>query len=239
MGSLKTEYSAPSPDHKGLFITFEGGEGSGKTTQIKMLSCRLREEGFEPVLAREPGGTVTGEAIRRLLLDPASSHIRPCAELFLYAADRNQHVEEVIMPALNDGRVVICDRFTDSSMAYQGFGRGICLDFIERLMDLATGGLKPDLTLILDVEPSHGKSRVASRAGEYGSSGDRFERAPMAFHDRIREGYLELARRNADRIRLISAGSYDEVAARIWQQVEPGLRKMSSPTSGKRGCSDE
>lgn len=209
---------------KGLFITFEGGEGSGKTTQIETLASRVKDCGLEPVLSREPGGTSTGRAIRKLLLDPASTHIGHGAELFLYAADRRQHVEEVLQPALDRGCVVICDRFVDSSIAYQGYGRGLDLEFIKDLMNLATGGLKPDITIVLDVDPNRGMSRVAGRNGEYGAGGDRFERAPIDFHSRVRQGYESLAEAEPERLKMINAGTMEEVSAAIWHELQPFLK---------------
>lgn len=211
--------------NRGAFISFEGGEGSGKTTQIASLRSRLDSMGIGCLTTCEPGGTKTGVIIRQLILDPECTHILPKTELFLYAADRCQNVNELILPALNANKVVVSDRFIDSSLAYQGYGRGIDLDFIRSLMKLATGGLKPGLTLYLDLDPLGAKQRIAKRGSKFGELGDRLERAPIDFHERVRAGYLELAKKEPDRIKIVSGGSKSEVESKVWEQVSAFLRK--------------
>ena len=198
----------------GVFITLEGGEGVGKTTQQALLVERLRQEGYACLCTREPGGTALGKTLRELLLhgDPFS----PLAELLLYAADRAEHVSKVIAPALAAGQVVVCDRFTDSTLAYQGYGRGLDLEKIRQLNHLATGGLQPHLTLWLDLPPEVGLARAKAR--------DRLEQERLEFHRRVYQGFQALAAAEPQRIVRISAqGSPAEVAARLWSVVEPRL----------------
>lgn len=172
---------------RGVFITFEGGEGCGKSTQISMLEGVLRSAGLDVVTMREPGGTRLGEMVRSLLLDPAHGEVEPRAELLLYEACRAQLVVERILPALALGSVVLCDRFYDSTTAYQGHGRGLRLDEIDELNSVATGGLTPDLTVLLDIDTVTGLAR-ATRDGA-----DRLESAGTEFHERVREGFLAIA----------------------------------------------
>jgi dTMP kinase len=186
----------------------------GKTTQQALLAERLQREGYACVSTREPGGTALGEALRELLLhgDP----LTPLAELLLYAADRAEHVNKVIAPALAVGQVVICDRFTDSTLAYQGYGRGLNLEQIRQLNHLATGGLQPQLTLWLDLAPEVGLAR--SRLG------DKLEQERLEFHRRVHQGFQALAAAEPQRIvRIDAGGSPLEVAARIWSVVQPRL----------------
>lgn len=206
-----------------LFITFEGIEGSGKTTQILRLADNLRRRGGDIVVTREPGGCPIADAVRRILLDPANTALVPRAELLLYAAARAQHVEEVIAPALRAGRIVLCDRFTDATLAYQGFGRGLDRELIDTLNRLAAGSLSPDLTLLLDMPAEDGLRRARFRNAEGDDSEGRFEREALPFHRRVREGYLALAA-GRERFRIIDAcGSEDEVAARILTATAPFL----------------
>ncbi|PLX82583.1 MAG: dTMP kinase [Desulfuromonas sp.] len=207
-----------------LFITFEGIEGSGKSTQIALLAERLRARERTVLTTREPGGCTIADAVRTILLDARNTAMVPRAELLLYAAARAQHIEEVIRPALDSGTTVLCDRFADATLAYQGFGRGLDMKVIEELNGLATGGLAPDLTLLLDFPPEEGVQRALRRNdSRSGPNEDRFELESIAFHRRIREGYLELARRE-DRFRVVDArGSIDEVAGRIARAVDPVL----------------
>jgi len=194
----------------GLFITFEGGEGSGKSTQIKLLARRLESGSLTVRTLREPGGTAIGEAIRRILLDPDSAGLDPRAELLLYEAARAQLVAEVIEPALAGGEIVLCDRFFDSSTAYQGHARGLDLDEIGALNAAATGGLSPDRTLVLDIDVARGIERATCEGA------DRLECEDTAFHERVRAGYLAIAAEQPGRVRVVDAsGTPDEVAERV------------------------
>jgi len=176
---------------KHIFITIEGGEGSGKTTQSALLKEYFEAKGFGVLLTREPGGTVVAEAIRKLLLNP-NSNLSPITELLLYEAARAQHIEEIIKPALEGGKAVICDRFTDATFAYQGYGRKISLSLIKKLNDAATEGLVPNLTIYLDIQPDLGvgKAKILDKE-EYGALGDRIERESITFHNAVRKGYLD------------------------------------------------
>lgn len=203
---------------KGFFITFEGTEGTGKSTQVRLLADNLRAAGQRMLVSREPGGTAFGRSLRGMLLDPAAANIAPWAELFLYLADRAQHVREVILPALERGEWVICDRFSDATVAYQGFGRGLDPAFIRDASDRAAGSLAPDLTLLLDFEDvSVGIERARRRQQGDGTEGveDRFEREDLAFHARVRNGYRSLAAAEPDRIRLLPAAVPTEELHRL------------------------
>jgi dTMP kinase len=197
-----------------VFITLEGGEGVGKTTQQALLAQQLRQAGYPCLCTREPGGTALGRALREILLhgDP----LTPLAELFLYAADRAEHVQKCILPALAAGQVVVCDRFTDSTLAYQGYGRGLDLQQVRQLNHLATGGLQPHLTLWLDLPPEVGLARSGLA--------DRLEQERLEFHRRVHQGFQTLAAAEPQRIvRIDAEGSPLEVAARIWSVVKPRL----------------
>jgi dTMP kinase len=195
---------------RGAFITFEGGEGSGKSTQLRILAARLEGAGMVVRVIREPGGTSAGEAVRAILLDPASAGLDPVAELLLYEASRAQLVAEVIEPALASGEVVLCDRFYDSTTAYQGHARGLSLEPITALNSIATGGLAPDRTLVFDLDPTVGLER-ATRGGT-----DRLEAESAAFHDHVRSGFLSIAEQEPERVRVVDAtGDVDAVAARV------------------------
>lgn len=192
---------------KGKLITFEGPEGGGKSTQIKKLAAFLEAQGMAVLMVREPGGTRLGEQIRGLLQDDAAGEPpSPRSEVLLFLASRAQLVADVIVPALANGVWVLCDRFEDSTFAYQGYGRGFDLDALRRLNAFATGGLNPDLTLLLDLPADVGFARVAARLAVAGSGPDRFERETRAFHERIRNGFLELAARESGRIVTVDAG---------------------------------
>lgn len=193
---------------------FEGPEGAGKSTQLDMLADRMRAAGRNCVLTREPGGTPAGDAIRAVLLDPAQ-RIAPVTEFLLYSASRAQLVAEVISPALAAGGDVISDRFTGASVAYQGYGRGLDLGFVTTLNAQVTGGLAPDLTILLDIDPGTGLGRVAARSGL-----DRLEAESVAFHARVREGFVAQARSDASWLLVDGAGDRDAVGEIIWRAVE-------------------
>ena len=188
---------------RGRFLTFEGIDGCGKTTQLRLLARAWRRRGFSVVTTREPGGTPLGERIRRLLLGRASAGMDPHAELLLMFAARAQHVRQVIRPALARGRVVLSDRFTDASLAYQGYGRGLNLAFIRRLHRVACGGLRPDLTFVIDIDPRSSVRRARRRNARARRDEGRFEREALAFYRRVRRGYRALARREPRRVKLI------------------------------------
>jgi dTMP kinase len=201
-----------------LFITFEGPEGSGKSTQAQLLARRLRREGYPSVLTREPGGTRIGRQIRQVILSPGHREMSPEAELGLYFSDRAQHLREVIWPALEAGRIVVCDRYTDSTIAYQGYGRGLSIRLIRSLDRIMTGGFRPDVTLLLDVQADKGLSRARRRnRGRAALRKEaRFEGETLAFHERVRKGYLEMARREPERFLVLSA---DEARSRVHEKV--------------------
>jgi len=203
----------------GRFIVFEGVEGSGKTTQLALLAEAVRESGSECVITKEPGGTPLSDRIRAILLD-SSSNLDPLAELFLFAASRRQNVVEVIRPALDRGSVVLCDRFTDATLAYQGFGRLLNLDQLRTLNEWATGSLLPDLTLIFDLPEEIGLKRARSRnAGAVKDEG-RFEAEDIRFHRRVREGYRSLAVAEPNRFVVIDGeGDIGDVFARVVAEV--------------------
>ncbi len=201
---------------RGRFITFEGGEGCGKSTQVKRLAAALEAKGVKVLLTREPGGTRLAEMIRTLLKDEAEDPPVDRAELLLFLAARAQLVRNVIRPALDAGTWVLSDRFSDSTIAYQGYGRGLDVDFVKAANDFACEGLAPDLTLLLDVEPSVAAQRMRGREAATNTSADRIERAGDDFHARLRQGFLELAAANPSRIVTIDAsGTPDEVARKI------------------------
>lgn len=207
-----------TPPPRGLFVTFEGGEGSGKSTQIARLAERLRAGGRDPVITREPGGTPLAEGIRALLLDPARPP-SPLAEALLMEAARAELVTHLIRPALAEGRVVLCDRYADSTLVYQGAGRGLDGTMLRRLNETATGGLTPDLTLLLDLDPAAGLARRAAAGGA-----NRLDREPEAFHARVRAAYLELARAEPARwVTLDATLPPETLAARIAEAVEARL----------------
>lgn len=200
------------------FITFEGGDGSGKTTQLKALESHLTTRGKSCITTREPGGTSLGKLIRQVLLEVGEKAIASPTELFLYLADRAQHIEEIIRPAVEQGKIVLCDRHTDSTLAYQGYGRGIDLPLLRKLNAIASQGIIPDLTLLFDCPVQTGLSRTARRHAEPSTSReDRFEREEVEFHERVRAGFLELARLESERFRVIDAS---RSAEEVFQQVK-------------------
>jgi dTMP kinase len=190
-----------------VFITLEGGEGAGKTTQIVHLAGTLAARGLKCILTREPGGTDLGKKIRALLLNPDHAGMAPETELLLYMADRAEHISAVIRPALAGGTTVLCDRFFDATLVYQGAARGLSPEWAAQLHALVFDGLLPDLTLLLDLPPEVGLARARRQLqkGARSAQESRFEDETLAFHQRVREGYLELARRQPDRVRVIDA----------------------------------
>lgn len=214
---------------RGRFITFEGLDGSGKTTQMKLLAERLRGLGHNVLVTVEPGGTAIGEQIRRILLDASNTALRPTAELLLYFASRAQNVEEVILPAVNGGRIVVCDRFTDSTMVYQGFGRGLGEEVVATLDRIACRGLMPDLTIYLDIdlETSLARARARNRTIEGERAVEtRMDEQSAEFYRKVREGYKTLALREPHRFRTIDGRRRpEEVAADVWRAVDPVLSK--------------
>ena len=191
-----------------MFITFEGVEGSGKSTAMKAVAAWLKEQGRDVLCTREPGGTALGATLRTLLLDTRNKNITPGAELFLYLADRSQHVAEVVRPALAAGRVVLSDRYADSTIVYQGYGRGFLPQELHKLNDVAVDGLWPDRTLVFDVDPAIGLARANTRNNLEGTalSEGRFEAEELAFHERVRQGFLQWAARYPKRFRVIDGG---------------------------------
>ena len=205
---------------RGKFITFEGPEGGGKTTQAKRLVERLQAAGKKVVYTREPGGTPTGEAIRNILQHNTAGEA-PCAEteVLLFAASRAQLVRHVIIPALERGEWVVCDRFADSTTAYQGYGRGFSVEQMIAINAFAIGGAQPDLTILLDLPVSDGFARLQQRGGQK----DRIENEAVEFHERVRAGYLELAKRWPERFRIVDPrGALESVADAIWKLVNCG-----------------
>jgi dTMP kinase len=198
--------------YSGSFVSLEGPEGAGKTTQVKLLSKQLEVLGVAHIVTRDPGGTPLGKQIRRILLGTDNA-VTPAAELLLYQADRAQHVEDVIIPALSKGYLVICDRYIDSTIAYQGYGRGIDLELINQLNQIATKGLLPELTILFDIGSSEGLARLHPQGH------DRLEREALEFHLKVRQGYLDLARRDPQRWRILDA-------SRPLSLVQDELRKI-------------
>jgi dTMP kinase len=207
---------------RGVFITFEGVEGSGKSTQAKRLARDLEQRGIDCILSREPGGTGIGESIRSLLLDPDNNLMDARTELFLYLASRNQHVREKVLPAVREGKVVVLDRYAESSVAYQGGGRGLGEKLVSRLNRLATAALRPDLTILVDVPIAVGRKR--KRTAEL----DRVEQERVEFHERVRNSYLRMARRAPKRIRLLDGTKPEE-------ELEAEVRNMVDELLSKKG----
>ncbi|MFB0507570.1 MAG: dTMP kinase [Thermodesulfobacteriota bacterium] len=207
-----------------LFITFEGIEGSGKTTQIQLLRGYLQRRGYRCRITREPGGSRIGDKIRDILMDTNNENLTPLSELYLILANRAQHVMEVIEPALKDQSILICDRFHDATMAYQGFARGMALDLIERLNQTVTKGLKPDLTILLDCPVEVGLERARGRmgAGDLLWKEGRFEGERGDFHQKVRDAYLAIAKAEPGRIKVVD-GSRDE------HTVEREIRQLVNP----------
>ena len=216
---------------RGKFITFEGLDGTGKSTQMRRLATALREAGHKVVETREPGGTATGEKIRRVLLDSGTAGLSPLSEMALMFASRAQHIAEVIEPGLAAGAIVLCDRFTDSTEAYQGSGRRLGSDAVRELHRVLCGNLQPDLTLLLDSNPHASVSRArrrnkrASKNGNRGHDENRFESETRAFFGRVRDGYMAIAKREHGRVMLVDArGTPGQTHARIRETVQKKLK---------------
>ncbi len=209
------------------FITFEGIEGCGKTTQVRLLAEFLTSRGHDVTVTREPGGCAIADQVRAILLDAENRALVPLAELLLYAAARAQHVEEVIRPALAAGGIVICDRFTDATVAYQGFGRSLDRELIDRLNGIATGGIRPDLTLLLDCPEETGLARAMERINSSaGAREERFEQESLRFHRAVRQGYLSLAEAEPHRFLVLDATrGIGETAAGIAAEIQSRLSK--------------
>ncbi len=210
------------PGNRGLFITFEGPDGSGKSTQARMLAERLRGEGCAVLESVEPGGTPIGQQIRRILLDPAHKELTATAELLLMFAARAQNVEQWILPALAEGKIVISDRFTDSSIAYQGAGRGLGTNTVLELDRIACHGLVPDITLCIDIDSETGLARARARGDSPAVAPElRFEEQAIEFHHKVREAYHDLARHEPQRFRLIDgSGTPEAVAEKVSQEFD-------------------
>jgi dTMP kinase len=200
----------------GVFVCFEGGEGAGKSTQARALASALTDRGHRTLLTFEPGDTTVGKELRRIVLDPATGELSHRTEVLLYAADKAEHVDTVVLPALERGEVVITDRYVDSTLAYQGAGRTLGAEEVERVARWATHDLRPHLTVVLDLEPAHGFGRFAER--------DRIEGESPEFHARVREAFLAMAATDPDHYLVLDARRpAEDLAAEVWQRVEPLL----------------
>lgn len=223
--------------YSGVFITFEGIEGCGKTTQITRLAELLRQQQLAVVVTREPGGCAVADKIRAILLDSTNKAITSECELLLYAAARAQHISEVVKPALQQGKIVLCDRFCDATIAYQGYGRQLDIATIERLNEYACQGISPQLTLLLDLDVTTGLTRARQRnAHDHILDEDRFEAESLEFHQRIRDAYLSLSRSQSQRIKVIDAtGDQGSVFDRIVTTINPLLTQAISAISAHTG----
>ena len=207
---------------RGRFITFEGIDGSGKTTQMRLLVQRLQTQGRDVLEAVEPGGTAVGRQIRHILLDAANQDLRPTTELLLYFASRAQNVEQCILPALAAGKIVVCDRFTDSTLAYQGYARGLGAETVLALDRIACRGLAPDLTLLIDLDLDTALARAHKRNAGGATDETRMDDQSREFHQKVRDAYLALAKQHAGRFRVIDGrGTPEEIARRVWESVVP------------------
>lgn len=207
---------------KGLFITFEGADGSGKTTQLNKIKDYLIKEGFDVVVTREPGALEIGQKIRNILLHEKSFVSDRC-EMFLFLADRSQHIDALIKPALEDGKIVLCDRHTDSTIAYQGYGRGQDVELLKKLNKIAVNMIEPDLTLLYDVSSETAQERL-------GKEKDRMESAGIDFHTKVRNGYLELAKENPQRIKIIDANNKID---KVFDDTKNVVKKLIQESRGK------
>lgn len=212
-----------------MFITFEGPEGSGKSTQLILLAAWLRELGQDVVTTREPGGTAIGDRVRAILLDPACGEMQAEAEVLLFSAARAQHVGQVIRPHLARGGVVLCDRYADSTLAYQGYGRGLDLAMLRVITAFATGGLRPDLVVFLDIDAEAGLRRKQLHANDDASQWNRMEQEALAYHQRVRAGYVQMAAAEPGRWLLVDAGqAVDAVQAAVRARVEIVLQRPTT-----------
>ncbi|MHB2265072.1 dTMP kinase [Aliihoeflea sp. PC F10.4] len=219
---------------KGHFITFEGGEGAGKSTQIRILADRLEAEGHEVVVSREPGGSPGGEAVRHVLLSGAAEPFGPAMEAMLFAAARSDHVEQIIRPAIDARKIVLCDRFLDSSRVYQGVSGRLDKDFMRALEAVAINGMMPDLTIILDLDPTEGMRRAAVRRGS--QDADRYEKENLVLHEERREAYIDIARAEPARCVIVDAAQNEAaVADAVWHRVA----KVLSPSDSLLQVADE
>jgi dTMP kinase len=201
---------------RGVFVCFEGGEGGGKSTQSRLLHDRLSEAGYAVRLTHEPGDTPVGKEMRRIVLSPETGELAHTTEFLLYLADKSEHVETLVRPALGRGEVVITDRYVDSTLAYQGAGRALDRDELEDVSRWATGDLRPHLTVVLDLEPAAGLARFEGR--------DRIEGEGLEFHQRVRHSFLDLAARNPEHYAVLDARApIEEIAAQVWERIEPLL----------------
>lgn len=222
----------------GLFVTFEGGEGAGKSTQIRRLADSLRRQGHDVCVTREPGGSPGAEAVRHVLLSGAAEEFGVRMEAILFAAARNDHVEEIIRPALESGVVVLCDRFMDSSRVYQGVTGNLEMDYVETLQRVAVAGVTPDCTIILDLTAEKGLGRARSRSGE--AAADRFEREEVQTHEKRREAFLEIAAAEPERCQVVDADRpEDEIARDILTIVGPLAKREGSSASPSTPTSAE
>lgn len=211
------------------FISFEGIDGCGKTTQIRLLERSLQVRRIPVVVAREPGGTPLGESIRRILLDSATTHLRPISELLLYYASRHQNLQETILPALESGCWVICDRYADASMAYQGYGRGIDLTTVEALNRISINCRMPDVTILIDIDPGLSLARARDRDSQRKVDEGRFEKEPLEFYHRVRGGYMEMARKESNRFRIVPGDqTIDQVHQEILSVMAPLMEGHSA-----------
>ena len=207
----------------GIFITFEGPDGSGKSTQIRKLVNYVEEKGLPYVLTREPGGTQIGDAIRSILLDPAHTELVDETEVLLYAASRAQHIKEVILPALEEGKIVLCDRFVDASIAYQGFGLGLSIEDVRMVNRFAVGSIEPDRTYLIDISPEVARARIAKRNSMTQENLDRIELKNFTYHRKVREGFQHIFRENRKRIYLINGDREPEI---VFQEILSDFQKM-------------
>jgi len=219
-----------------MFITFEGPEGSGKTTQMELLSGYLEEKGYLVLATREPGGTSIGDQIRAILLDPQNTEMLPASEALLFSAARAQIVNQVIRPHLAQGGIVLCDRYADSTLAYQGYGHGLELEMLHAITALATGGLKPDLTIYLDIDVEEGLRRKLAAHKASRAEWNRLDQQEAAFHRRVREGYLQMAVREPDRWLVIDATQPLEV---IQASIRAGVQAKLTATRRNRNKLDD